>query len=108
MRWTSKRGEVLREQLLAWFGCRGRTFPWREPGRSAYQVVVAKTLLQRTTASAVARAYTPFLNRYPSWSRLAQVSREALRPLGSGGRRPTSCGSSHAPSRRLAERPRRR
>lgn len=80
------RAEWVREQLLAWFGWCGRTFPWREPGRSAYEVVVAEIMLQRTTAGAVARAYTAFLELYPSWPSLGQATREelweSLRPLG--------------------------
>lgn len=76
----------LRGQLLSWFeGC-GRNFSWREARRNAYEVVVAEILLQRTTASAVAQAYTPFLARYPSWTALGRATREelweVLKPLG--------------------------
>ncbi|MDQ2905054.1 MAG: hypothetical protein M3Y81_16065 [Chloroflexota bacterium] len=76
----------VRERFLPWFERCGRAFPWREAGRTAYEVVVAEILLQRTTANAVARAYTPFLTRYPSWLSLGQATREELRgilrPLG--------------------------
>ncbi len=76
----------LREQLLAWFEECARSFLWRDAGRTAYEVVVAEILLQRTSASAVARAYAPFLDRYPSWSSLGKATQgelwEALRPLG--------------------------
>lgn len=76
----------LRGQLLSWFEWCGRNFSWREAGRNAYEVVVAEILLQRTTASAVAQAYTPFLARYPSWIALGRATQEelweALRPLG--------------------------
>jgi A/G-specific adenine glycosylase len=47
---------------------------------------VAEILLQRTTATAVARAYIGFLKRYPSWFSLAQSPlvdlENALRLLG--------------------------
>ncbi|TME11609.1 MAG: A/G-specific adenine glycosylase [Chloroflexi bacterium] len=76
----------FREELLAWFDSQGRSFPWREQGRTAYEVLVAEILLQRTTAAKVAWAYNAFLDRYPSWNALVQVSsenlQEYLKPLG--------------------------
>jgi A/G-specific adenine glycosylase len=76
----------LRRRLLSWFEQSGRSFPWREPGRTPYEVVVAEILLQRTTAAGVARAYAGFIERYPSWTALAQAPpgglEHALRPLG--------------------------
>jgi A/G-specific adenine glycosylase len=81
-----KRISWLRRRLLSWFARNGRSFPWREPGRMPYEVVVAEILLQRTTAAGVARAYIGFLKRYPSWIALAHAPPEglenALRPLG--------------------------
>jgi A/G-specific adenine glycosylase len=76
----------LRRRLLSWFEQGGRSFPWRDPGRTPYEVVVAEILLQRTTAAGVARAYSGFIERYPSWATLAQASLDglesALKPLG--------------------------
>jgi len=76
----------LRERLLCWFEQHGRSFPWREPGRSPYELTVAEILLQRTTAAAVARAFPGFITRYPTWEVMARTSledlQEALRPLG--------------------------
>ena len=76
----------FRRRLLSWFARNGRSFPWREPGRGPYEVVVAEILLQRTTAAGVARAYPGFVDRYPSWNSLEQAPQEdlegALRPLG--------------------------
>src|SRR6266700_7666903 len=81
-----KRISWLRRRLLSWFARNGRSFPWREPRRTPYEVVVAEILLQRTTAAGVAQAYIGFLKRYPSWIALAHVPLEglenALRPLG--------------------------
>src|SRR5215471_9202175 len=83
---VAKRISWLRRRLLCWFVRNGRSFPWREPGRTPYEVVVAEMLLQRTTAVAVAHAYIGFLKRYPSWFSLAQSPlvdlENALRPLG--------------------------
>lgn len=76
----------FRQELLAWFHLQGRNFPWREPGRTAYEILVAEILLQRTTAAKVAQAYNGFLTHYPSWSSLARTSLENLqnhlKPLG--------------------------
>jgi A/G-specific adenine glycosylase len=73
-------------RLLGWFAREGRSFPWRDPGRAPYEVVVAEMLLQRTTAAAVAHAYADFLARYPDWDTLAHAPQDgleaALRPLG--------------------------
>ncbi len=76
----------FREELLAWFRLQGRNFPWREPRRTAYEILIAEILLQRTTAAKVAQAYNAFLKRYPSWNSLANTSledlQEHLKPLG--------------------------
>jgi adenine-specific DNA glycosylase len=76
----------LRRRLLLWFAQNGRSFRWRELGTTPYQVIVAEILLQRTAAAAVARAYSGFVERFPSWAALAQATLDdlenALRPLG--------------------------
>ena len=84
--WAGARVDWLREGLLGWFERFGRCFPWREPGRSAYEVTVAEILLQRTTAAQVAQVYPDFLRRYPAWDSLARATpaelEGVLRPLG--------------------------
>jgi A/G-specific adenine glycosylase len=83
---AAQRISWLRRQLLCWFARNGRSFPWRETGRTPYEVVVAEILLQRTTAAAVARAYNEFIERFPSGIALAHTPlvdlENALRPLG--------------------------
>jgi A/G-specific adenine glycosylase len=83
---AAARVDWLRECLLSWFERGGRCFPWRAPGRSAYEVTVAEILLQRTTAAQVARVYPAFLRRYPAWASLASAATAdlegELRPLG--------------------------
>jgi A/G-specific adenine glycosylase len=49
--WAAARVDWLREGLLGWFERFGRCFPWRELGRSAYEVTVAEILLQRLARS---------------------------------------------------------
>lgn len=53
--------------LLDWHRENGRHgLPWREPGRTPFEILIAEVLLQRTTASAVAGGYVPFVTRYPT------------------------------------------
>ena len=83
---AGKRLHWLRRRLLSWFARNGRSLLWREPDRTPYEVVVAEVLLQRTTAVGVARAYSGFIEHFPSWTSLSQAPLEclesALRPLG--------------------------
>ena len=52
------------EPVLVWWTANGRDgLPWRDSDRTAFQVLVAEILLQRTTAKAVAGAYRPFVAR---------------------------------------------
>lgn len=73
--------------LLAWHEANGRhQLPWREPDRSAFEILVAEILLQRTTAASVAGAYRPILARYPSPEAVVAARPEAIErriaPLG--------------------------
>jgi len=78
---TTRRVPRFRAGLLAWFTTNRRSFPWRDPGRSPYGIVVAEILLQRTPASTVGRVYDAFMDRFPSWSSLATASTGDLRPF---------------------------
>lgn len=53
--------------LLRWHRENGRHgLPWREPERTAFEILIAEVLLQRTTASAVSGGYAPFVALYPT------------------------------------------
>ncbi len=82
----------LRERLLCWFEHHGRSFPWREPVRSSYELVVAEILLQRTIAAGVARAFPGLFARYPTWAAMAGPLLRSYKrhcdPSVSGGRKP--------------------
>lgn len=84
----------LRRDLLAWATVSGRDFPWRSSLATPYHQVAVEVLLQRTTATAVARFYEGFFSRYRSWSELAAASAdelgEFLKPLGLWRRRAAS------------------
>jgi A/G-specific adenine glycosylase len=81
----------FRKRVLNWYGQNGRAFWWRRRRLSAYQLVVAETLLQRTQASAVEKHIRKFLTRFRSWSSLARASlrglQQTLKPLGLWRRR---------------------
>lgn len=76
----------LRERLLCWFERHGRSFSWRGPGSSPYELAVAEVLLQRTAAVGVARAFPGLIALYPTWEAMARTTleelQESLRPLG--------------------------
>lgn len=89
-----RRVASFKVKLLNWFSEHGRNFAWREPDASLYVRVVSEVLLQRTRAETVSAFISGFLQVYPSWERLANVSEatlaESLRPIGLYRRRATS------------------
>lgn len=56
------------------------------PNRTAYEVLVAEVMLQRTTAASVSHVYPKFIEHFPNWQALSRASEETLqqllRPLG--------------------------
>jgi A/G-specific adenine glycosylase len=84
----------LRGDLLRWFSTNGRELPWRHEDASIFQKIVVEVLLQRTTASAVARFYHQFFARFPDWLALAEADSAELelllKPLGLWRRRADS------------------
>jgi A/G-specific adenine glycosylase len=82
---------TFQHRLLAWFADCGRTFSWRTEGLGSYEVIVAEVLLQRTTATTVARLLPDFLHRFPEWESITSAPdnelADALRPFGLWKRR---------------------
>lgn len=75
------------DPLLDWHEQNGRHhLPWREPGRTAFEILVAEILLQRTTADAVSGAYVPFVAKYPSPEAVVAAASDSIEarvePLG--------------------------
>lgn len=65
--------------LLAWHEENGRhRLPWREPDRSAFEILIAEILLQRTTAASVVGAYLPITALYPSPEAVTAARPEAI------------------------------
>ncbi len=88
---TCKKAALL---LLQWYKQKGRRFPWRAQRCSTYRRIASEVLLQRTTASAVARMYGSFFDRFGTWSELSKANRRTLRanlkPIGLWRRRAES------------------
>lgn len=84
----------LRTNLSRWASEHGRDFRWRADEATAYERVVVEVLLQRTTATAVARFFDQFIERFPTWEALAEATVEELelflKPLGLWRRRASS------------------
>ena len=75
--WSYKGPSPFADRVLNWAAKNFSEFPWRRR-RSAYEILVAEVLLKRTTATAAARVYDDFLNRYPSLRDIASASDEEL------------------------------
>ncbi len=88
---VSKNIPWFRQRVRRWWKQNGRSFPWRERSRTAYEVLIAEVLLQRTTAGQVTRFYDTFLSCYPDWSALrkarARSLKRLLKPLGLSGQK---------------------
>ncbi len=59
--------------LLAWYGREARDLPWRHT-RDPYAIVVAEFMLQQTTVRRVSEKWRPFVDRFPTWSALAEAA----------------------------------
>lgn len=76
----AKRPAVQRG-ILSWAVGHARYYPWREPGRSPYEILIAEVLLKRTTATAAARLYGDFLSRFPRVQDLPSASKAELEAI---------------------------
>lgn len=63
--------------VLKWAAKNFSDFPWRS-SRSPYEVLMAEVLLKRTTATAVARVYEQFLQKFPSLRDIVSTRDEEL------------------------------
>ena len=69
---------MIQEGVLRWARVAGRRYPWRQPGRSPYEVLIAELLLKRTTSTAAARVYEHFLDRFPSFESVVSARQKDL------------------------------
>jgi A/G-specific adenine glycosylase len=63
--------KLVKSRLVEWYQSNGRDLPWRHT-TNPYHILIAEMLLRRTTATAVARVYSDFINRFESPDILAR------------------------------------
>src|SRR6185312_12377598 len=72
--------------LLDWYDRSRRDLPWREPGVSAWQILVSEFMLQQTPVSRVLPIWTDWVRRWPTASATAAASAaDVLRAWGKLG-----------------------
>jgi len=93
--------------LLAWYDRHRRVLPWRaRPGERSdpYRVWLSETMLQQTTAKAVAPYYARFLARWPDLNALAAASLDEVLTAWAGLGYYARARNMHACARALVER----
>ncbi len=72
--------------LVNWYETSSRDLPWREPGVSAWQILVSEFMLQQTPVSRVLPIWTDWVRRWPTASATAAASTaDVLRAWGKLG-----------------------
>lgn len=56
---------ALVERTVAWFGANARDLPWRDPGCSAWGLLVSEVMLQQTPVARVEPVWRQWLDRWP-------------------------------------------
>jgi A/G-specific adenine glycosylase len=73
-------------ELLGWYESSRRDLPWREPGVTAWQILVSEFMLQQTPVSRVLPIWTDWVRRWPTPSATAAASAaDVLRAWGKLG-----------------------
>lgn len=75
----------FRARLLKWYREYGRDLPWRKTS-DPYKILVSEIMLQQTQVERVIPKYHEFLDRYPTFTELAQAPVQSVKqtwyPLG--------------------------
>lgn len=83
---SGDRRRRFRRDLLQWAEDNLRSFPWREPDASLYEVFLAEFFLTQTPADNVAKVYPKFIERFPSLETIEAADQEevetVIKPLG--------------------------
>ncbi|BBZ47074.1 A/G-specific adenine glycosylase [Mycobacterium parmense] len=80
------RPNVPAAELLGWYDQSRRDLPWREPGVSAWQILVSEFMLQQTPVSRVLPIWPDWVRRWPTASATAAASvADVLRAWGKLG-----------------------
>ncbi|WP_375497378.1 A/G-specific adenine glycosylase [uncultured Jatrophihabitans sp.] len=78
--------EPLSVPVLAWYERAARDLPWRQPGVSAWAVLVSEIMLQQTPVTRVLPVYAAWLDRWPTPADLAAApAGDAVRMWGKLG-----------------------
>jgi A/G-specific adenine glycosylase len=73
-------------ELLAWYDREQRDLPWRQPGVSAWQILVSEFMLQQTPVARVEPIWLAWIARWPTASATAAASAaDVLRAWGKLG-----------------------
>jgi A/G-specific adenine glycosylase len=64
----------LASVLIDWYDESARDLPWRQPGTSAWAVLVSEVMLQQTPVARVEPAWRAWMQRWPSPAALAQAT----------------------------------
>jgi A/G-specific adenine glycosylase len=62
---------LLHQRILSWYAKEARSLPWREPGTSAWAVLVSEVMLQQTPVVRVEPAWRQWMSRWPIPAALA-------------------------------------
>jgi A/G-specific adenine glycosylase len=62
---------LLHQRILDWYAQAARDLPWREPGTSAWAVLVSEVMLQQTPVQRVEPVWRQWMSRWPSPAALA-------------------------------------
>ena len=65
---------TFQETVWEYYSKNKRALPWREPGLSAYEILVSEIMLQQTQANRVIPKYQEFLKQFPIARTLAEAS----------------------------------
>jgi A/G-specific adenine glycosylase len=62
------------QPILRWYAASARDLPWRQPGTSAWSVLVSEIMLQQTPVARVLPAYAAWTARWPTPAALAAAT----------------------------------
>jgi A/G-specific adenine glycosylase len=71
---TAMKPPVTPSELLDWYDRCRRDLPWREPGVTAWQILVSEFMLQQTPVSRVEPIWCDWVQRWPTASATAAAS----------------------------------
>jgi A/G-specific adenine glycosylase len=83
---VTSRSHIPADELLEWYQRSRRDLPWREPGVTAWQILVSEFMLQQTPVARVLSIWPDWVRRWPTASATAAASAaDVLRAWGKLG-----------------------